>query len=225
MFMIGFVLAVDGASHRWMLTPSLRESLTAAFAAGNSKVLTYAGLAASCLVYVGVALAVVIVARFRGGSHWRDLVAWRPWSLWRSGRGFWLIVAGALVYGFAADFALNTFQPQSDAWLKMPEDLAAALGLSILAVVFAPVVEELVFRGWIFTQVRRHFSFVTALLVSSAVFAGLHYDKTHLYALAVFPIGLALGAIRELTGSIKPTIAFHAFNNFLACCLSFLDPD
>ena len=104
------------------------------------------------------------------------------------------------------------------------KDPAAALGLSVLAVVFAPGVEELVFRGWIFTHLRRDFSFATALLASSVVFAGLHYDSTHLYALAVFPVGLALGAMREITGSIKPTIAFHAFNNFLACCLSFVGP-
>jgi len=223
MFTVGAGLAIDSTLHRLTLTRSVRETVTAAFGAGNSKILTYAGLAMSCLIYVEVAFAVAIVARFRGGSDWRDLVAWRPWSLWRSERGFWLIVGGTLAYGFAADFALTYFYPQSDAWLSMPKDLTAAIALSVLAVVFAPVVEELIFRGWIFTQLRRHFSFATALLASSIVFAGLHYESTHLYALVVFPVGLALGAIRELTGSIKPTIVFHAFNNFLACSLSFFD--
>jgi len=64
-------------------------------------------------------------------------------------------------------------------------------------------------------RVRRH--------LPLAVFAGMHYEKTHLYALAVFPIGLALGAIREITGTIKSTISFHAFNNLIACVLGFLD--
>ncbi len=37
-----------------------------------------------------------------------------------------------------------------------------------------------------------------------------------------FPIGLALGVIRERTGSVKASITYHAINNLAAFCLSAL---
>jgi membrane protease YdiL (CAAX protease family) len=191
---------------------------------GNSpEALAASGLAASFLIYSAIGGAVLILARLQAGPDWREVIAWRPWRLLDRRRAFWLISGCALVYSFAADFAFTYVDSKTGAWLKMPENRTEAAAIAILAVVFAPVVEELVFRGWIFTRLRRDFGFVTALLVSSAVFAGMHYESTHLYALAVFPIGLALGAIREVTGTIKSTIAFHAFNNLIACVLGFLD--
>ncbi len=38
--------------------------------------------AAACLLYMFLAAAVLLLARFRAGSRWRDLVAWRSWN-WR----------------------------------------------------------------------------------------------------------------------------------------------
>jgi membrane protease YdiL (CAAX protease family) len=38
--------------------------------------------------------------------------------------------------------------------------------------------------------------------------------------LAVFPVGLALGAIRETSGSLKASISFHAFFNAVAFALA-----
>ncbi len=180
------------------------------------------GLAISLLVYAALALAVLIEARLRGRTGWRDLVAWHPWHPWRSDRRIITVAAAALAYGFLADFALHYFSPRSGPWLAMPDSPAGALVLTLVAVVCAPVAEELLFRGWIYTDLRRHFGFATTLVATSAIFAWLHYESTHLYALAVFPIGLALGAMREITGSVKPPIAFHAFNNLLATALASL---
>lgn len=180
------------------------------------------GLAISVLVYTALAAAVLIEARLRGRSGWRDLVAWLPWNPRRTDRRVYLLAAVALAYGFLADFALHHFAPRSGPWLEMPESPALALVLAFVAVVCAPVAEELLFRGWIYTDLRRHFGFATTLVVTSAVFALLHYESTHLYALAIFPIGLVLGTMREITGSVKPAIAFHAFNNFLAAVLAYL---
>jgi len=137
-------------------------------------------------------------------------------------RGVYVVAAAALAYGFLADFAMHYFRPPADPWLTIPADPAGALMLTLVAVVCAPVAEELLFRGWIYTDLRRHLGFVTTLVATSAVFAWLHYESTHLYALAVFPIGLALGTMREITGSVKPPIAFHALNNFLAISLAYL---
>jgi uncharacterized protein len=207
----GIALAIDSALRHWAKAPTLFPTHSG----------FGVGLALSFLLYTSVIVAVIGAARVQGGAgDWRDIVAWHPW---RMDRRVWLIVGATIAYGFCADFALSRFSPGSSAHFTMPTNVSAAVALSILAVVFAPFAEELVFRGWIFTRMRQNFSFPVTLLLTSVVFAALHYDNTHLYALAVFPIGLALGAIREATGGIKPAIAFHALNNLIACGLSLLD--
>lgn len=217
LFIAGFVLGIDAFFHHWAKTPSLFAALQSPRSANSG---LYFGLTLSFLIYTSLAAAVIVVARLQGGSDWRGTIAWRPW---RPERKVWLIVAATVAYGFSADFALSKFSPGSSAHLAMPDNFGAAVAFSVLAVIFAPVAEELVFRGWIFTRLRQNFSFLTTLLLTSAVFAALHYESTHFYALAIFPVGLALGAIRETTGSVKPAIAFHAFNNLIACGLSLLD--
>jgi membrane protease YdiL (CAAX protease family) len=223
MLMAIFVGAADAILQHWAQAGSVREAVKSAIEARDGKALTYFGLAVSCLIYVAIGSAVLIVARLRGGADWLDLIAWRPWSFWLRRHRFWLLVGATIAYSFAADFGIAYFAPEARDWLTIPQDKAAAALVAFLAVVLAPFVEELVFRGWIFTNLRGRFSFVTTLLASSAVFAGLHYDSTHVYALAVFPVGLGLGALREMTGSVKSSIALHALNNFIAVCLSLPD--
>ncbi|HEY1736163.1 MAG TPA: type II CAAX endopeptidase family protein [Methylovirgula sp.] len=170
--------------------------------------------------YVAVALAIVIAARFRGKSQWRDLIGWhspRLRDVW-----IWVIMVAALIYSAGADALIGHFFPHAPEQLSIPSDRFAYGELFVLAVILAPIAEELLFRGWIYTALRVRFGLWMALLTSSALFAFAHYEGTHLYALAVFPIGLALGVIRERTGSLKASIGYHAFNNLAAFCLAAL---
>jgi len=221
-FAAGLVLALEEV----LLAPTLpslapgTRLLRAATGAEVSGMIL--GLAIALLAYAALSLAVLIEARLEARSNWRSVIAWHPWNPWRTDRGTCLVAAAALAYGFLADFVLHELRPQSEPWLRLPGSPGGALLLALVAVVFAPVAEELLFRGKIYTELRRHLGFATTLVVTSAIFASLHYESTHLYALAVFPIGLALGTMREITGSVKPPIAFHAFNNFLATALAYL---
>ncbi|ACB94420.1 CPBP family intramembrane glutamic endopeptidase [Beijerinckia indica] len=182
------------------------------------------GLATSFLFYAAATAAILVVARWRGGRAFRDVIGWRPWNPFRADKIFWLIAGATLAYSFAADFALTHFYPQSENWFNIPKDLGIAGLVLLLTVVFAPICEELFFRGWIYTSLRAQFGLILALLVSSGIFAFLHYEKTHLYALIIFPIGLALGVIRERNGLAAST-GFHALFNFAACAVSFIGND
>ncbi|MGB8277545.1 MAG: CPBP family intramembrane glutamic endopeptidase [Methylovirgula sp.] len=171
--------------------------------------------------HLGLAIAILVAAKWRGGSKWRELIGWQPFRL--SDRLIWAIMAGALIYSAAVNGAMDHFLPHPPGQFTIPADPAASVAFLALAVIFAPVTEELLFRGWIYTGLRFHWGLWPALLTTSALFAFAHYEDTHFYALAVFPVGLALGAIRERTGSVKASILFHAINNFAAFCLSALN--
>jgi membrane protease YdiL (CAAX protease family) len=176
----------------------------------------------SLAAYLAVALAILALARWRGGTDWRRLVGWQPMARLHD-KLLWAIAAGALIYSVAATAVLGYFYPKSQSWFTIPSDKKASLLLFVLAVVLAPITEELLFRGWIYTSLRFSFGLWPAILSSAALFGLAHYEGTHLYALAVFPMGLALAAIRERTGSVKGSMLFHAFNNLIAFCAAALN--
>ncbi|MGH6818055.1 MAG: lysostaphin resistance A-like protein [Methylovirgula sp.] len=175
------------------------------------------------VAYFAIAVAVLAVARWRGGADWRQLIGYEK-ALWRfDDKLLWAIAAAALFYSFAATAVLSYLYPQSQTWFTIPSDRIARLMLFVLAVGFAPITEELLFRGWIYTSLRFSFGLWPALLSSAALFGAAHYESTHLYALAVFPVGIALAAIRERTQSVKAAMLFHAVNNFIAFCAAALN--
>jgi membrane protease YdiL (CAAX protease family) len=229
-------LIADGCVKGWTHLAALLKNLGRAIASHDLAALLayirdelgsdllFTGLMASLIFYMAISLAVLSLARFRGGKQWRGLIGWQPWAIWKAGGAFWYIAAAGLASGLAADVAVAYFYPPSKDWFTVPKDnFASSVLLFILAVIFAPFAEELLFRGWIYTSLRARIGLWAALIISSAVFAGLHYEETHIYALAVFPVGLALGGLREVTGSLKASITFHAFFNALAFGLALLD--
>jgi len=89
--------------------------------------------------------------------------------------------------------------------------------LWLALIVGAPLVEETVFRGFLFVGLQqfRHGN-VVAVLVTSTVWAAIHlqYD---LYQIAIiFFIGILLGIARIRTGSLWVPLAMHALINLLA---------
>lgn len=79
--------------------------------------------------------------------------------------------------------------------------------------------EELLFRGLAFDFATRRYGRWGALVLSSLCFAGAHLlDAAAAEPLAFASLvlaGLALGAIRLVTGSLWPALALHAAHNLL----------
>lgn len=95
------------------------------------------------------------------------------------------------------------------------------LGLFITMVLVAPVVEELVFRGYFFQAWRISFlGLWGTLLVTSVLFTLIHAGQYPMLIMAMlFSFSLILGLAREKTGSVYVPMAMHATNNLLAFIL------
>ena len=81
----------------------------------------------------------------------------------------------------------------------------------VTIVVFAPIAEELFFRGIVFNAWLRESGPTWAYVGSAALFAVIHFSLASL--LPIFLLGLALAWIYRRTGSLLAPIAMHATVN------------
>ncbi|MDF0675547.1 MAG: type II CAAX endopeptidase family protein [Nitrospira sp.] len=127
--------------------------------------------------------------------------------------GLW----GEWVMGQAAEF-LNL----NDHWTEwFDQELVwgtpPVMAVSVIEyVVFAPIFEELAFRGLLFAMFRRRFEFLPAALISTTLFA-LAHGYSLIGFLSVFWSGFLWAWVYERTGSLIPGMVAHATNNLLVC--------
>lgn len=132
-----------------------------------------------------------------------------------------LLITNILLSDFISMFFPNTLadnQAGNDALLK-----ANSLYFLFSAVIFAPMIEETVFRGCIFAKMREKHSFLVSACVSGAVFGFLHIVASILvgnwmnciYFIVYAACGFVLCIPYEDTGSIFASIHTHATNNFI----------
>lgn len=97
----------------------------------------------------------------------------------------------------------------------------ALLAFSI--VVGAPLFEELVFRGYLWSVFERVTSPSVAFVATTLLFALFHADPVH--TVSLLPTAVFLGWLRLVSGSIWPPVAAHFVNNALgALILLTADP-
>ena len=91
----------------------------------------------------------------------------------------------------------------------------------VQAVLISPLIEELFFRGFLFTYLKNYTSTVLALVLSAGVFAFAHANLGSVLQLWV--LGVVLGLAYEHTGSLLLPIGIHACWNFLTAISLLLE--
>lgn len=106
--------------------------------------------------------------------------------------------------------------------MEMLEQIAMGRGAWVvlgLVAVGAPLSEEIFFRGIVLNGLRRRYSAVTALLVSAALFAVVHF-----YVIQFLPVlisGLLLGLLFLRRRSLVTPLVAHAVVNVLVYVTGF----
>lgn len=93
------------------------------------------------------------------------------------------------------------------------------VGLVLAVVVVAPLLEELLFRGWVQPRLMRRFGDPAGFAITAVGFAALHLDAPQV-APPILALALALGWLRLRTGSVWPGVLAHMINNAVALLLS-----
>lgn len=100
--------------------------------------------------------------------------------------------------------------------LGADEGTAALIAAGVMAIVVAPVAEEIFFRGFLYSALRSSFPIWAAVLIAGGIFGALHFFTGPLSVPPLILFGAILCLLYEVTGSLYPSIALHAFNNMIA---------
>ena len=101
--------------------------------------------------------------------------------------------------------------------------LAQSVPFMFFTALFAPFVEELIFRGLLVTFFKkRGFSNWFTIAAITLAFGLIHSQNMMIYALC---FGLVLMGIRFVTGDWKLCVVFHFIGNLMSCLFSVLVPD
>ncbi|MES2630899.1 MAG: type II CAAX endopeptidase family protein [Patescibacteria group bacterium] len=92
----------------------------------------------------------------------------------------------------------------------------------IMLVIIAPIAEELLFRGYLFGKLRKYAPLWVAILITSVVFAIVHFAWN--VGLDVFALSIVLCLLRVISGSLWPSIMLHMMKNGLAFYFLFINP-
>ena len=90
---------------------------------------------------------------------------------------------------------------------------AAVVLLVVAVAIFAPLGEELFFRGLAFSGMRESYGLFPAAFAVSVMFAVIHFDPAKM--LSIFFLSLVLCALVEWSRSVWPAVAAHAGYNGL----------
>lgn len=124
-------------------------------------------------------------------------------------------IALYLVWMFGTDFLTHWRGPWDfTPWREAP--LAASV-MRVLAVgIFGPIAEELVFRGYLFGQLKERAGIAATIAITSLGWALLHVDYSW-WVIAIIAVdGLMLGLARWRTGSVYVPIVMHVLYNLYA---------
>ena len=136
----------------------------------------------------------------------------------------WTVLAWVGFFAFVMVWSLALGIDEND---DLPEELgvdgstAALVAVSLLVCVLAPIAEELFFRGFCFTALRRTLGMLPAAGLTGIIFGAIHLGGTEIEFIAPLMVfGFILCLLYVWTGSLLPCIVLHALNNALALGVS-----
>ena len=126
------------------------------------------------------------------------------------------VIIGGISFNYAISYAMSLI-PFPESWVESYQTNSSQLlgGTSvafwIAVVIMAPLVEELTFRGFVYTRLKQGMKKWIAVIVTSLLFGMVH--GTIIWAMYTFVFSLCLIYIFEKTNSLWTSILFHfAFN-------------
>ena len=164
----------------------------------------------------------------RQTTTWRELgmhrlLTWTEIGLALAGMVTYFILTAVLILvaqEILPNFDLEQTQEIGISVTRPGLEMALAF---LLLVAVGPIVEELLFRGYLYGKLRtRGVPFWLTALVVSVLFGVAHMQWN--VGVDTFALSLVMCATREITGTIWPSILMHMMKNGIAFYFLFVNP-
>lgn len=147
---------------------------------------------------------------------------------WSPGFGPWKSVGLAISLFLVAWLIASLFGAKpTDLDQILQSSRAAALTLALLAVATAPLVEEMTYRGLLYSALQRLIGRWFAVVLVTCMFAGLHvwqYRQNIGAILSIALLSLVLTTIRARTGRLLPCFLIHLVFNGVQSVIIVFEP-
>lgn len=164
------------------------------------------------------------VATRLGKFSLREVFGWS----WGATFGLWKSVGSALGLYLLAMIIISWVGTQpTDLDRILQSSRAAALILAVIAVATAPLVEEMIYRGLLYSALQRVAGRWPAVVVVSAMFAGLHvlqYWPNAGVIGSITLLSIILTVVRARTGRLLPCFVIHLVFNGVQSVIIVLEP-
>lgn len=141
------------------------------------------------------------------------------WSALGVGFGL-LIVSYFFILLHNAVLMLLGVDTQGVRVLELFAALDSPVWFILVGVVFAPLVEELFFRGFLFQGFRQQYGWVKGGLLSSVIFGAAHLDPAAFLPTAI--LGFLLAYMYHRTNSVWVPIILHVLVNAFGLCAAYV---
>ena len=121
---------------------------------------------------------------------------------------------------FLISFIIQNILPeykQQEIVLNFKSNLLKDKALLLHVLIIAPVVEEIIFRGYIYRILKTKIPIIFAIIISSTLFSLIHYNV--LSFILLFVLSIFLTYIYERNGSIMCPIIIHSLFNLMMSAL------
>ncbi len=164
-----------------------------------------------------IALAWFVVTKNRKYSF-REMLGWE----WGGFRIYHAVLISVFFYAIALGAVTIFGDVENDFDIMLKSSRYVIYVVAFFAVFTAPIVEEVVYRGMLYSAFQRSLGKVLAVLLVTLIFAGVHSlqyskDATPDYAVmsVLLLLSLTLTLIRLKTENLLPCIVLHTvFNGF-----------
>lgn len=179
-------------------------------------------------------LAVIPAHIFTLLAAWLVVTKMRRYSFrqtlgWESGGFKWWHYAAILLIFFAFAAIVGIYFPPQDTQLDriLKSSRAVVFVVAFMATFTAPLVEEVVYRGVLYSAFQRTFGVPAAVLLVTAIFAAVHVPQYMESLPTIFMLvllSLILTLIRTKTKNLLPCIILHTIFNGLQSAMLILEP-
>ena len=129
---------------------------------------------------------------------------------------FIIFIPLLFLISFIIQYVLPEYK-QQEIVLNFKSTLIEDKGILLHVLVIAPIVEEVIFRGYIYRILKSKIPIIFATIINSTLFALIHYNV--LSYILLFVLSIFLTYIYERNGSIICPIIIHSLFNLMMSIL------